>query len=78
MKKLRIKGKYLELLERAFHLLWKTILQKKKKENNDIDIINENDNLDGNDDKKNLPLFGVYNPYKINPKFFVDNNFNKK
>ena len=51
---------------------------EEKKENNDIDIIKENDNFDGNDDKKKLPLFGVYNPNKHNPKFFVDNNFNKK
>ena len=47
-------------------------------ENKDIDINKENNNLDDNNDKKKHPIFGVYNPNKHNPKFFVDNNFNKK
>jgi len=47
-------------------------------ENKDIDINKEKNNLDDNNDKKRHPIFGIYNPNKHNPKFFVDNNFNKK
>ena len=47
-------------------------------ENKDVDINKEKNNLDDNNDKKRHPIFGIYNPNKHNPKFFVDNNFNKK
>ena len=66
------------IIRKSFSSFVENNSTEQKKENNDIDIIKENDNFDGNDDKKKLPLFGVYNPNKHNPKFFVDNNFNKK
>ena len=28
--------------------------------------------------KKGMPIFGIFNPNKHNPIFFINNNFNKK
>ena len=53
--------------------------EKEETENQDKvknDIVQNIENE--NNDKKRLPIFGIYNPNKHNPKFFVDNNLNKK
>ena len=47
-------------------------------EEKDENEIQEKEEIIENNDKKRLPIFGIYNPNKHNPKFFVDNNFNKK
>ena len=41
-----------------------------------IDI--KEDEIDNNKEKKRMPIFGIFNPNKHNPRFFVNNNFNKK
>ena len=52
------------------------IEEKEENENQDKNDIAEN--VENNNNKKRVPIFGIYNPNKHNPKFFVDNNFNKK
>ena len=50
-----------------------TVIDEKEENEND----DKNDFVE-NDDKKRFPIFGIYNPNKHNPKFFVNNIFNKK
>ena len=55
-----------------------SINEEKEEENenkNKNDIV---ENVENNNDKKRLPIFGIYNPNKHNPKFFVDNNLSRK
>ena len=54
-----------------------SIIEENEKENQEKNDIVENVENAENNDKKRLPIFGIYNPNKHNPKFFVD-NLNKK
>ena len=79
---IRDEGEEVSNKRRIFGIIRKSYLSmlenNSTEENKDIDINKEKNNLDDNNDKKRPPIFGIYNPNKHNPKFFVDNNFNKK
>ena len=51
--------------------------KEEKEENKNQDKNNIAENAENNNDKKRVPIFGIYNPNRHNPKFFVD-NLNKK